>query len=394
MSEEIFKLAARGDGVTASGRYFPMTAPGDLVAEDGGVTPGPHRQKPPCRHYGTCGGCQLQHVDEATYAQFVSDRIADALAAQGIAAHIAPASLSPPHSRRRASLRAVRKGRQVQLGYAEAKSHTLVDLNECPVLDPALVALLKPLRTLFAKVLPDRKSANIVMTRVDQGVDLLIAGVEIEGLEALEALAEFGGRNGLARLSVDEGFGPLARYEPEPVTVTLGGTRVSFPEGAFLQATLHGETALVAAVLAALDGSTHRADLFAGLGSFTFASGAHYAAEGERDAALALQTACHARVSATSIEHRDLFRRPLSAAELSRFDGVVIDPPRAGAKEQIAQLAASKVRLIAAVSCNPATFARDARTLLDGGYTLDWVKPVGQFLWSTHVELVGAFRRN
>ncbi len=394
MSENIIKLAARGDGVTASGRYFPMTAPGDMIADDGSITPGSHRRIPPCRHYGTCGGCQLQHVDEAAYGQFISDRIADALAAQGIAARIAPPSLSPPRSRRRASLRALRKGRQVLLGYAEAKSHTLVDLGECSVLAPALAALLQPLRALFAKVLPDRKSANIAMTLVDQGVDLLIAGVEIDGLEALEALAEFGGRNGLARLSVDEGFGALARYEPERVTVTLAGVRVSFPEGAFLQATTHGETALVANVLAALEGTTNRADLFAGLGSFTFASAAQYAAEGSRDTVLALKAACHARVLTTAVEHRDLYRRPLSAAELARFDGVILDPPRAGAKEQIAELAASGVAKIAYVSCNPATFARDARTLVDNGYTLDWIKPVGQFLWSTHVELVGAFRRD
>jgi 23S rRNA (uracil1939-C5)-methyltransferase len=392
VSETIIRLAARGDGVTDAGRFVAGTAPGDLVDADGIVTAGPHRVVPPCRHFGRCGGCQLQHVDDASYLEFVSQRIVDALSAQGLNAPIRTPIISPPHSRRRASLRATRRGKQVVLGYAEAKSHTLVDLAECPVLAPELVALLKPLRQLLTLILPDRKTANVRMALANQGVDLMITGVEAEGLEAAEALAAFGAANGLARLSIDEGFGASPRYAPQPVTIDLG-IPVALPDGAFLQATREGEAALCAAVIEALNSTSSRADLFAGIGTFTFAIDAEYAAEGARDAMLALKSAANAKLLTIDIEHRDLFRRPLMAAELARFDGVVIDPPRAGAKEQIAELAQSTVKRIASVSCNPATFARDAALLIGGGYKLDWVQPVGQFLWSTHVELVAQFSR-
>ncbi len=392
MIEPIVRLAARGDGVTAGGTFVAGTAPSDLIAADGSITPGPHRQTPPCRHFGRCGGCQLQHVDDASYADFVSQRIISALAAHHLEAPMRTPILSPPHSRRRAALRATRRGRQVVLGYAEAKSHTLVDLAECPVLAPEIVALIKPLRQLLGHILPDRKTGTIRMALADQGVDLTISGVEAEGLEAAEALAAFGAANGLARLSVDEGFGVMARYAPRPVTIDLG-IPVMLPDGAFLQATREGEKALIAAVEAALDGTMVRADLFAGIGTFTFAIDAAYAAEGARDAVAALKAAANAKLRTLEVEHRDLFRRPLMAAELARFDGVVIDPPRAGAREQIAELAQSSVAQIAYVSCNPATFARDAAMLVAGGYALDWVQPVGQFLWSTHVELAARFSR-
>ncbi len=389
----IVRLAAQGDGVDEAGVFHSGTAPGDVIEDDASITPGPHRQTPPCRHFGRCGGCQLQHIDEAATAQFITDRISSALAAQGIVAPILKPILSPPHSRRRASLRATRRGKQVILGYAEAKSHALVDLVECPILDPALLALIRPLRGLLTRLIPERKTVNIAMTLADQGVDLLLSGIEVEGLAAVEALSEFGVRRALARLSVDEGYGPSARYEPEPVTISLGGLQVPLPEGAFLQATTDGEAALCAATVTALKGCALKADLFAGIGTFTFWNGASYAAEGSRDALLALQAAVNAAVLAVKVEHRDLFRRPLSTNELSRFDGVIIDPPRAGAKEQVAELAQSAVAKIAYVSCNPSTFARDAKALLDGGYMLDWVQPVGQFRWSTHVELAAGFSR-
>lgn len=393
MTETIVRLAARGDGVTASGRFVAGAVPGDQVDARGTLTPGPNRQTPPCRHFGTCGGCQLQHVNDAVYAQFITDRIAAALAAHAIEAPILIPALSPPNSRRRASFRAIRKGRQVQLGYAEARSHTLVDLAACPLLVPELLALLKPLRKLLAALLPDRKTATIRMTLADQGVDLMLEGVQVDGLAATEELAAFAAAQKLARLSVDEGFGPSTRWEPVPVTVNLSGFATPLPDGAFLQATQDGEAALAGAVSNALQHCTSKADLFAGIGTFTFWIGADYAAEGARDATLALQATARAAMLTPMIEHRDLFRRPLTVAELARFDGVAIDPPRAGAKEQVAQLALSNVQKIAFVSCNPATFARDARTLIDGGYTLDWVQPVGQFLWSTHVELAAAFSR-
>ena len=379
--ERIVRLAARGEGVTAGGRFVPMTAPGDLVAPDGGVTPGPHHQIPPCRHFPLCGGCQLQHVDDAAYADYLVDRIASALAAQGIAApEIRAPLLSRPRSRRRASLKAA--GGSV--GFNAAASHRIVDMRECHILRAELFALVAPLRRLV------NGRAGAAMTLADQGVDLLLEGVSAGTLAAAEAMAAFARDHRLARLALDDGYGPQTVWEPEPVTVTLGGTPVALPHGAFLQATAEGEAALVAAVREAVAGADVVADLFAGLGTFALALDARvYAAEGARDSALALKAAGRG----VFVDHRDLFRRPLDAAELGRFAAVVLDPPRAGAKEQAALLAASAVPRIAYVSCNPATFARDARLLVGGGYRLDWVRPVGQFRWSTHVELAGSFIR-
>jgi len=379
--ERIVRLAARGDGVSESGRFVPLSAPGDGVAEDGAVTPGPHRRVPPCRHFPECGGCQLQHVDDEAYGAYLVDRIASALAAQGIAAPgIRPPCLSPPRSRRRAALKAA--GGSV--GFNAEASHRIVDMRECHILRPELFALVAPLRRLL------KGRAAAIMILADQGVDLLLEGVGADGLEAAEAMTAFARDNRLARLALDDGYGPQTIWEPEPVTVTLSGTRVALPHGAFLQATADGEAALVAAVREAAGGAGIVADLFAGLGTFALAlPGKVYAAEGARDAALALKAAGRGLF----VDHRDLYRRPLDTAELDRFEAVVLDPPRAGAKEQIARLAASTAGRIAYVSCNPATFARDARILIEGGYRLGWVQPVGQFRWSTHVELAASFSR-
>ena len=379
--ETIVRLAARGEGVTASGRFTPLAAPGDTVGDDGRVIPGPHHQTPPCRHFPECGGCQLQHVDDAAYSDYLASRIAGALEAQGLAApEILTPHLSPPRSRRRATLKAMGG----LLGFNEPASHRIVDMRECHILRAELFALVAPLRRLL------NGRAAAAMTLADQGVDLALEGISAEGFEANEALIDFARTHGLARLALDDGYGPQTVWEPEPVTVTLSGTAVPLPHGAFLQATADGEAALVAAVRAAVGDAAIVADLFAGLGTFALALAARvYAAEGARDSALALKGAA----KGLFVDHRDLFRRPLDAAELSRFAAVVIDPPRAGAREQIAALAGADVARIAYVSCNPATFARDAKLLVDGGYRLDWVKPVGQFRWSTHVELAAAFAR-
>jgi 23S rRNA (uracil1939-C5)-methyltransferase len=225
------------------------------------------------------------------------------------------------------------------------------------------------------------------MSLVDQGVDVLISGIRLETLDARLDLTQFAQRKELARLSVDEGLGAETLWEPDPATIRLSGVPVRFPPGAFLQATTDGEAALVDAVCEALDDCRHRADLFAGLGTFGLALGADYAAEASRDAAQALQEVA----PRMKVEHRDLYRRPLDAAEFASFDGVVLDPPRAGAEAQVRNLARSSVQRVAYVSCNPATFARDAHMLVEGGFRLDWVRPVGQFRWSTHVELAAQF---
>ena len=372
-------------------------APGDRLLRDGSIVPGPARAAPPCRHFPQCGGCQLQHLSEAAYADYVRDRVVGGLAAQGIeAVDVRPAIVSPPHTRRRVALRALKAQGGVQIGFNEGGSHRVVDLAECWVMDPALFALIAPLRQLFGRFLPAKRAAEIKLTLTDQGADLLIEGFAPDGLAAAEALTAFAEQHRLARLSVDDGYGPETRWEPEPVTVTLGGVPVAFPPYNFLQATPEGEAALVAAAGDAVGDAPIIADLFCGLGTFALALADGrkvYAAEAAREPLLALKAAAARAGKAVMAEHRDLFRRPLMAADASRFAAVLLDPPRAGAEAQVEQLASSSCPVIAYVSCNPASFARDARALIAGGYRLDWVQPVGQFRWSTHVELAARFSR-
>jgi 23S rRNA (uracil1939-C5)-methyltransferase len=387
IGDPVVRIAARGDGVTESGRHIAFGVPGDVLLDDGALAPGKHHQMPPCRHFPECGGCQLQHVDDMAYRDYLVSRVAGAIARHGIETEIRDPHLSPPMSRRRATLKAIRASGRVLVGFHGAKSHEIVDLRECHVLVPALFALVARLRSLLDPWLRKNRAAEIGMTLIEGGVDLSLKGVDPQGFEAQERLVDFAQTAGLARLSIDRGLGPEAVYEPNPAMAALSGRLVAFPPGSFLQATEDGEAALVEAVREALSASKRIADLFAGLGTFALALDAAYAAEAGRDQAAALRGAA----PAMRVDHRDLYRRPLDADELAAFDGVVLDPPRAGAEEQVRQLAGSSVPRIAYASCNPATFARDAKALVDGGYRLDWIKPVGQFRWSTHVELAAAF---
>ena len=400
--EPVLRIAAKGDGITASGRFAAGAAPGDILLADGRLEHGPHHAVPPCRHFGACGGCQLQQLDEPSLAAFVAERVANAASGQGLEpARIAPPHLSPPHSRRRAALRAEGKGGKVLLGYRESGSHRIVDLAECPVLVVELVAMIAPLRKLLARHgqshAKGRIAVDIELAMTDQGVDLGLKGLTVEGLAATEAMLDFASGQGLARLVLDQGYGPEALWEPEPVTVTLGGVSVAFPPGAFLQATRDGEAALVAAACAWLGGAGAIADLFSGLGTFAFALAGPgskvLAVEAARDAHLACKTAAGRTALPVHALHRDLFRNPLQADELDRFAAVLLDPPRAGAREQVAHLATSKVPRVVYISCNPSSWARDAATLVAGGYRLEELRPVGQFRWSSHVELASLFVR-
>ena len=389
MSDPILRIAARGDGVSASGQHVAFAVPGDVIADDGSLIEGPGHQVPPCRHFPACGGCQLQHLTDAAYADFVASRVVGALVQHGLKTEVRTPILSLPRSRRRATLRALKAGGRVLIGFNEAGSTKVIDMKECHILRPELFALVAPLRTLMATLLPDRRAGEVQLTLTDQGVDVSIKGVAAEGYEAAVALTDFGETHRLARLTLDEGLGPEVRYQPVPPTVTLGGVAVELPPGAFLQATADGEAALVAAVREATVGAPRIADLFAGIGTFSLAlDGQLHAAEASRDAVLAL-----AATRRVTTEHRDLYRRPLDPRDLGEYDAVVLDPPRAGAEEQIKNLALSAVPRLAYVSCNPATFARDAGRLVASGYRLTWVQPVGQFRWSTHVEMAGAFVR-
>lgn len=396
-SEEILRVAAKGDGVTASGRHVALAAPGDVVQADGTVLPGPHHAAPPCRHFPTCGGCQLQHLDEESLARFVAERVANAATGKGLEPELVPAPhLSPPCSRRRATLHAGSVGGKVAVGFREQGSHRIVDMRECHVLAPALFALVDPLRRLLARQ-GKRIAADLDLTLAEQGVDLAIKGLAVEGLAATEAMLAFAQTHGLARLTIDQGYGAEALWEPEPVSVALAGVSVPLPPGAFLQATSDGETALAAAACEWLAGAAAVADLFAGLGTFAFAlarSGAKVlAVEAARDAHLACKAAAGRAGLAVHALHRDLFRNPLLPDEVDRFGGVLLDPPRAGAREQVARLGASLVPRVVYISCNPSSWARDAAVLVEGGYRLAELRPVGQFRWSTHVELASLFVR-
>lgn len=394
--EPIIRLAAKGDGVTASGRHVPGAVPGDMVDESGAITPGPHHAVPPCRHFATCGGCQLQHADDAVLADFVRDRVVNAARGQGLEpAELLPVHLSPPHSRRRAGLHALRTARGAVLGYREGGSHRIVDLAECPVLHPALAALIAPLRAFVAAHGP-KAMVGIDLTLADQGVEASLSHFPLEGLGPTEAALDFAREQGLARLSFDQGYGAETVWEPEPVTVTLAGMPVGLPPGAFLQATADAEARMAADAAEWLAGARVLADLFAGLGTFAFAL-----REGSKVLAVEADQAAHLACKAAGARsggqvlalHRDLFRAPLQPEELNRFGGVLLDPPRAGARAQVAEIARSTVPRVVYVSCNPSSWARDAAVLVEAGFRLAKLRPVGQFRWSTHVELVSLFER-
>ncbi|GAB5347431.1 class I SAM-dependent RNA methyltransferase [Alteriqipengyuania sp. 357] len=397
MSDTVVRIAAKGDGLTQSGRHIAGAVPGDEIAPDGTIMPGPHHVDPPCRHFPQCGGCQLQMADETALAQFVRERVAFAAESQGVEAEtLAPAHLSPPRSRRRATLHAARLGKKIVIGFREGGSHRIVDMAECHILAPELFALVSPLRVLLAQW-PGKLAADIQLTRIDRGVAVEIKGISAENLAQTEALLEFARDHALARLSIDEGFGPEPVWEPQPATITLGGVPVGFPHGAFLQATDDGEAALLAAARDWCGEARTIADLFSGLGTFAFALAGPakvLAAEADRAAHLACQAAARQSGRPLHALHRDLFRDPLTADELSRFDCILLDPPRAGARSQIDRIAESTASRVVYISCNPQSWSRDAKRLADAGFRLAELRPVGQFRWSTHVELASLFLRD
>nr|AAD21539.1 RNA methyltransferase [Zymomonas mobilis subsp. mobilis ZM4 = ATCC 31821] len=395
--KKIIRLASKGDGVTEDGQFVPNSVPDDYISDDGKLEFGAHHIEPVCRHFSVCGGCRLQYADEEVYKNFLTDRIAEAFHQQALSAPVLKtAHLSPPYSRRRVALRAFKAGKKLTLGYNKTSSHQLVDIVECPLLDINLFKAAMDLRSFLQKWLAPRSLAQIEMTLADQGIDCLLVMPFPETLEATEAITAFAAEKGFARLSIDQGYGVETRWESERVTVTLGAVPVTLPAHAFLQATKDGEQTLVHMVKEAVGDAHFVADLFSGLGTFALSFEKDkrvYAAEGMRDAVLALKQAAALAGKAVFVEHRDLFRRPLQKDELVRFECIILDPPRAGAKEQIANLAILPNGRIVYVSCNPATFARDAKTLLEAGWVLHWVKPVGQFPWSLHVEMVGLFTK-
>jgi 23S rRNA (uracil1939-C5)-methyltransferase len=391
-------MGAKGDGVTRNGRFVAGAVPGDIIGADGTIhSHGPNHITPACRHFGICGGCQIQHVADPAIAEFACDRVLQPLARVGITpADVRPVHLSPPGARRRAAMRATRTAGEVRLGFNAEGAHSLVDMHECPVLHLALFALVAPLRRILAPHLKERSAIGITMTLTDAGVDLLLANLQANSLPLIEGLTDFARAHGLARLSVEGPMGVETLVAAGDPAVRLGGVPVTLPPAAFLQATADGEAALVEAVTSIIGRAGRVADLFAGSGTFALplsATATVEAVDGAGPAIRALEAAARRANRPVTVQHRDLFRRPLTSDELARFEAIVIDPPRAGAVAQTEQLALSKVPVIAAVSCNPATFARDAERLVGGGYTLNRLWPIAQFRWSTHVELAAEFVR-
>ena len=365
------------------------------------LAPSPSRRTPPCPHFGTCGGCVLQHWDGDSALAWKVERLRATLALERLETEILPVFRTAPGGRRRAALH-VRRGSsraEARIGFKARKSWSLVDIDVCAVLDPGIVRALPALRRLAAPLLEHPKSApSLHVTVTDDGLDIDVTGVEARsgGLsaDARQEVAALAAEAGLARLTL---AGDILFQQRQP-SLRIGRARVALPAGAFLQADPAAEAAMVAEARVAVEGARRIADLFCGLGAFTFPLAEVapvLAMDGSAPAirALAAAVATAPGLHGVTAEARDLFRRPLSAVELKRIDAVVFDPPRAGALAQAAEIAQSGAARVVGVSCNPATFARDARRLVDGGFRLERIRPVDQFLWSSHLELVAVFSR-
>lgn len=414
----IDSLGARGDGIAhddAGAIYIPYAAPGDQV--DATVTgrrgearvarldtvlhPGPDRVVPPCLHFGSCGGCALQHLEDRAYKRWKLEVLRQALARVDLGESPMQDLITvPPASRRRARFSALRTRDGVHLGFNVPGSHKIVNLTTCHILRPAIVDLLDDLRALLFDLLPPGRRTDIQVTETETGLDLWLVADIPHKAQIDMRLAEFAQDADLARLST--GARPDTVLQRRAPRVTFNGVAVTPPQDGFLQASQAGEQALIRLVQQSVGQAANVADLYAGVGTFSFAlaggagvGGAGVlAVEGAEDQAQALIAARNAaRLSRIEVQVRDLERRSLSVEELMPFDAVVFDPPRAGASRQVAALAASGVATVVAVSCNPATFARDAQTLVQGGYHLLSLTPVDQFPWSRHLELVACFQR-
>lgn len=406
MKLRIDRLGHLGDGI-GQGPDGPVFATGFLPGEEieGALsgdrlldarilTPSPDRIRPPCPHARTCGGCLLQHASDPFVAGWKQEIVAAALAGQGLSAPFRPLLTSPPRSRRRAVMTGRRTKGGALLGFHARGSDQMVAVPNCHLLHPDLVGSFPALEALVKAGGSRSAEVQLTVTRSLAGPDVAVKGGK--GLDAglrldLARLAE---THGIARLTWD---GEMVALRAQPMQ-RFGRALVAPPPGAFLQATAEGESALLRAVALAIGPARRIADLFAGCGTFALPLAERsevHAVEGVASMTTALEKAARQAegLKRVTVETRDLFRRPLEPDEFKGIDAVVIDPPRAGAEAQTERLAAARVPVIASVSCNPTTFARDARLLTEAGYRLDWVQVVDQFRWSAHVELAARFSR-
>ncbi|MEL6418007.1 MAG: RsmD family RNA methyltransferase [Pseudomonadota bacterium] len=399
----IEKLGFQGDGVAAGPIYAPRTVPGDTVVGrlDGQtlkdvkiVKPSGDRVKPPCPRFRSCGGCQLQHISDDFVAAWKADVIRAALASHDLSPEILPTLTSPPSSRRRATFSARRTKKGARAGFHALGSDVIIEIPNCTLITQDLLGSLEVCEDLSVVGASRKGSLSVTATASTAGLDISATGGKPLDQEMRLALAGLAERRDLARLVWE---GELIAQRRLPYQV-FGGIKIGPPPGAFLQATKHGEQTLQSLVMQTLEGRSNILDLFAGCGTFALPLARRaqvHAVEGSKQMVEALDRAWRdaEALKHVSVEARDLFRRPMDKSELGQFDGVAIDPPRAGAIAQVRELARSKIPSIAYVSCNPTTFARDAKILVEGGYELTWVQPVDQFRWSTHVELAAEFVR-
>ncbi len=403
---EVVRLGDQGDGIAeAAGGpvYITGALPGEQwqIGDDGQyaqLTTASERVEPPCPHAASCGGCMAQHMSEPLYRSWKLERIKRALGRRGIEADLHQLWQAPNGSRRRVTFSVGRNGGTYEIGFQAQRSHSVTAISDCLIARPEIIARLDVLRDLLASLDPgETNSANIRVhvLAADNGCDIAITGIDPpKDARQREHLTGRAAASDILRLTVD---GDIVMQRAEPV-LNIAGCTVAIPPGVFLQAAKVAEIEMAEVVIKAIGRSRTVADLFCGIGTFTLpvARRAHVSAiDSDRHAIDALAKAVrHARgLKPIDARQRDLFREPLSRTELKSYDAVVFDPPRAGAGAQAAQLARSSVATIVAVSCNPATFARDLRTLLDGGYRLESVLAFDQFLYSPHVEMIGILRR-
>ena len=398
----IDRLGHQGDGIAGGedGRFVPFTLPGEVVELDAGgnlarvLTPSAERVAPVCPHFGTCGGCAVQHGSDRFVAAWKVDVVRRALGARGLAMEAGGIATSPPRTRRRAVFGGRRTRKGVSIGFHARGTNLLVEITDCVVIDPRLLGARPALEELTALAASRSATVRLNVTLSPAGLDIAVDEALDLDRTLLPALADIGTRHALARLT----WNGEVVVCPAPPVQRMGRVQVVPSPGAFLQATPHGQAALTATVRQAVGDAARVADLFAGCGTFALplAEGAEvHAVENDRPMLDALETAWRRGegLHRLTTEARDLFRRPLIAQELARFDAVVIDPPRAGAAAQVEQLALSTVPRIAFVSCNPVTFARDAQALVAAGYAMGPVRVIDQFRWSPHVELAATFTR-
>lgn len=388
-------LGRASDGRSLLARVLPDEEV--AVAQDGTVrivTPSTNRVAPPCRHFKTCGGCAMQHASDAFVAEWKQGIVQKAVQAQGLSPVFRPIVTSPAQSRRRAKFSGRRTKKGAMVGFHAKASDVLVAVPDCQLVTPALTAAIPALEELTVLACSRKGEIDLTVTETPLGPDVLVATDKELTPQLRVELAGFAQQHKLSRLVWNDELVVTIN----PPTQDFGGVTVVPPPGAFLQATKDGELALLHAVDEITQGATRIIDLFAGCGTFTLPLAKRseiHAVEGEAAMLHALDRGWREgrQLRRVTTETRDLFRRPLEADELRHFDAAVIDPPRAGAEAQIATLAQSDIRIVAMVSCNPVTFARDSRALTDAGFTMGWAQVVDQFRWSPHVEIIAQFTR-